>query len=153
MPMSGSNYVAPTWVNNASPAIDAAELQAMSDTIEANQGDISSLQSDVGSLSTIAVSGTYTGNASSPGTTSQTISLGFTPNAVFAVQKGTNFDEASIHDNYAALAVTGSPAVDSYGDNSLVITNNGFTVYGVLRAGLNANGQFYNYIALKKVNL
>lgn len=37
MPMSGSQYVAPTWVNDNEPAIDASELQAMSDTIEANQ--------------------------------------------------------------------------------------------------------------------
>ena len=37
MPMQNGIYVAPTWVNNAAPAIDADELQAMSDTIQENQ--------------------------------------------------------------------------------------------------------------------
>lgn len=37
MPISGGKYVAPTWHNNAAPAIDAAELQAMSDTLAALQ--------------------------------------------------------------------------------------------------------------------
>lgn len=38
MPIANGKYVAPTWVNGTTPAIDAAELQAMSDTIESNQG-------------------------------------------------------------------------------------------------------------------
>ena len=37
MPISGGKYVSPTWHNNAAPALDAAELQAMTDTIEENQ--------------------------------------------------------------------------------------------------------------------
>ena len=40
MPMSGSNYVAPTWVDKAPPALDAAELQAMCNAIESNQHKI-----------------------------------------------------------------------------------------------------------------
>lgn len=52
MPMSGSNYVAPTWVNGGPPALDAAELQAMCDTIVKNQGNITSLQSSLASLTT-----------------------------------------------------------------------------------------------------
>ncbi len=34
MPISNGIYTAPTWANGGSPAIDAAELQAMSDTLE-----------------------------------------------------------------------------------------------------------------------
>lgn len=37
MPISGGKYVAPTWNNGSSPAINAAELQAMCDTIATNQ--------------------------------------------------------------------------------------------------------------------
>lgn len=33
MPISGGKYVAPLWVDNAPPALDAAELQAMSDSV------------------------------------------------------------------------------------------------------------------------
>ena len=41
MPISGGQYVAPTWVNNSSPAINASELQAMCDSIVTNQSNIS----------------------------------------------------------------------------------------------------------------
>lgn len=34
MPIVNGKYQAPTWVNNSSPAIDATELQAISDSIE-----------------------------------------------------------------------------------------------------------------------
>ena len=34
MPISGGKYVAPTWVNNTSPAIDQAELQAVCNTLQ-----------------------------------------------------------------------------------------------------------------------
>lgn len=34
MPISGGKYVAPTWQNDGSPAIDATELQAISDSLE-----------------------------------------------------------------------------------------------------------------------
>lgn len=36
MPISGGKYVSPTWANNASPAINASELQAITDTIAVN---------------------------------------------------------------------------------------------------------------------
>ena len=38
MPIVNGKYVAPTWTNGSSPAISAAELQAMSDTIAQMQG-------------------------------------------------------------------------------------------------------------------
>ena len=37
MPISGGKYVAPTWNNGSSPAINAAELQAISNTLAAVQ--------------------------------------------------------------------------------------------------------------------
>ena len=52
MPMSGSNYVAPTWVDNAPPALDAAELQAMCNTIQENQSDATALQAALQALTT-----------------------------------------------------------------------------------------------------
>lgn len=35
MPVVNGRYVAPAWVNEASPAIDAAELNAISQSLEA----------------------------------------------------------------------------------------------------------------------
>ena len=37
MPISGGKYVAPTWNNGASPAIDASELQDICDTVAAHE--------------------------------------------------------------------------------------------------------------------
>lgn len=43
MPIVNNAYSAPTWANGASPAINATELQAMSDTIEGNQNRLYSV--------------------------------------------------------------------------------------------------------------
>ena len=51
MPMSGNNYVAPTWVNYGPPALDADELNAISGTLEnleLSQGDIAAPYSKMG---------------------------------------------------------------------------------------------------------
>lgn len=40
MPIQNGKYVAPTWVNGAAPAIDATELQAMSDSIQNRNGGV-----------------------------------------------------------------------------------------------------------------
>lgn len=37
MPMMNNAYVAPMWANDSAPALDATELQAMSDSIEGSQ--------------------------------------------------------------------------------------------------------------------
>ena len=47
MPIQSGKYVAPTWVNNAPPALDADELNAMSDTIESSQPIIGDIKSTV----------------------------------------------------------------------------------------------------------
>ena len=50
MPLNGGNYVAPKWVDNAAPALDAKELQAMCDSIVKNQGSAESLQKAIQTL-------------------------------------------------------------------------------------------------------
>ena len=50
MPLSGGKYVAPHWVNNSAPALDAAELQAICDTVVKNQGSAESLQKAIQTL-------------------------------------------------------------------------------------------------------
>ena len=100
MPMSGSNYVAPTWVDGGPPALDAAELQAMCDAIVQNQGDAAALQTAlqqaVQSLTTmvngraqiqiVSYVGTGVGGSSNPCSItadfpiSVAISLGYTEN-------------------------------------------------------------------------
>lgn len=43
MPLTNGRYTAPTWVNGQAPAIDATELQAMTDTISGNQQRIATI--------------------------------------------------------------------------------------------------------------
>lgn len=43
MPLTNGRYTAPTWVNGQAPAINAAELQAMTNTIEGNQPRIAAI--------------------------------------------------------------------------------------------------------------
>ena len=44
MPVSGGKYVAPVWQNGGPPALDADELNAISQSIVRNQGDIAETQ-------------------------------------------------------------------------------------------------------------
>lgn len=43
MPLTNGRYTAPTWVNGQAPAINATELQAMTDTISGNQPRIATI--------------------------------------------------------------------------------------------------------------
>ena len=43
MPITSGKYVAPTWQNGGSPAINASELQAMSNTIAKSQTFVDSI--------------------------------------------------------------------------------------------------------------
>ena len=53
-------YVAPNWKDGAAPAVDAAALQAISDAIAANEGNITSLQTVVQGMGNIVI-GSYVG--------------------------------------------------------------------------------------------
>lgn len=99
MPISGGKYVAPTWHNNAAPALDETELQAMTDTIEENQEPQSSavqLSAEaqaalgLGSGSTLDDAMELLGNAKikfgsyvGTGTDTRTLSFDDAPKAVF----------------------------------------------------------------------
>lgn len=70
MPLTNGRYTSPTWVNGQAPAIDAAELQAMTDTIAGNQQRIAAITLTAGLWSgtgpytqAVTISGqTITGN-------------------------------------------------------------------------------------------
>lgn len=68
MPIISGAYVAPTWVDDSAPAIDAAELQAMSDTIEQNQSDIAAQDQLKAPLDSPAFTGTPTAPTAVTGT-------------------------------------------------------------------------------------
>ena len=96
MPLSGSTYVAPTWRNGGPPALDAAELQAISDSIVRNQGKntdqdtlIAALQTAVSSLQSgrakIEV-GSYVGTGTYGASNPNSITFPFPPKMVIIYQ-------------------------------------------------------------------
>ena len=95
MPLSGNTYVAPTWVDNAPPALDAAELQAICDAIVQNQGDAAALQTAlqqaVQSLTTMVngraqvVTGSYVGTGTYSSGNPTTINFSILPKIIVVV--------------------------------------------------------------------
>lgn len=84
MPLSGGKYVAPHWVNNAAPALDAAELQAMCDTIVKNQRGVETAQgliSGKAQVQVVSYVGTGTWGAGNP----CSITFRFAPKIVLAL--------------------------------------------------------------------
>lgn len=105
-------------------------------------------------------SGSYTGN----GEASMTISLSFTPVAVYVVQiygypfGGYPTYSPSSNYFYGGLAVTNSNCITNVTNvNMISITTNGFIVYkndvssnsSVYSASTNVNGLKYNFVAFK----
>ena len=93
MPLSGSAYVAPTWRNGGPPALDAAELQAISDSIVRNQGKnadqdtlIAALQTAVSGKAKIEV-GSYVGTGTYGASNPNSITCSFAPKLVFITSK------------------------------------------------------------------
>ena len=77
MPISGGKYVSPTWHNNAAPALDAAELQAMTDTIESNDEAVASLQEAISGGFKVGF-GSYVGT----GENARTLTFDYAPKMV-----------------------------------------------------------------------
>ena len=85
MPLSGGKYVAPHWVNNSAPALDAAELQAICDTVVKNQteaGKISGLQSAINGRARVQVV-TYIGTGTYGESYPNRVTFDFPPKFVF----------------------------------------------------------------------
>lgn len=164
MPMSDSNYVAPTWVNNAPPALDAAELQAMCNTIAENQSGLASAISSLTSaingraqVKIVSYVGTGTYGARNPCSITSdfpiqlAIGLGYSNGAwtsLFNLGGNPTMDSASLTTSYAQY-------FGFYGSNSPYLTygkkssdNKTFSWYGNnAKDQLNASGNRY-YIFL-----
>lgn len=101
------------------------------------------VQTAVASLSTPVI-GSYTGT----GVDNRTISLGFTPKAVFVWMSNV----ATMNSVYGGLATTGAPSIAATGYNSVDITTNGFIIRYRITAPViytNTSGTVYSYIAWK----
>ena len=155
MPMSKNTYVAPTWVDNAPPAISASELQAMCDTIQENQGDVTSLQTALQTLTT-TVNGkakvevkTYVGTGTDGSSNKISLTFSFPPKMVVVSggQIGSNNDRYE-----TAIFQNGQTQSDGPGFYRVFITFSGNTVrwYSIYNeyAQANALGDTYYVCAI-----
>ena len=139
-----------TDFNEDNQKIDAA-MKANADAL-AGKADSSALAEIAASIPKVAV-GTYSGD----GAASRTISLPFTPKAVFLCdQAGHTAEDISYLRNkyfYGGLALTGAPVVAG-SFTLLTITENGFTVGQLTDSDNyqfyngNASGVVYHYLAI-----
>lgn len=137
---------------HASGGSDAITPASIGAQVDLGVASVAALATALGIGSSLKIAvGSYTGDASSNSvTTPKSISLTFTPKAVFVLVKnglmiqtnavGTTF-------NYGGLAVTGSPANDGAGDFIKIVTN-GFTVANTTGKGCCNMNTTYNYIAI-----
>lgn len=148
MPIVNGNYVAPTWINGQSPAINASELQAICDSLEQDGNGISMLMpllTEAGKLET----GSYTGTGATGSANPVVLSFSITPKLVvvqdnaavgFAVfvnpaTKATSLYNASVNATQLTVAWTAS-GMSFYGTGSSAGNN------------LNRSGDTYNYVAI-----
>ena len=141
-----TNYSLNQW--EATDRVTRADFNADNTKIDAA---LKAVANAAGAAPKFAV-GSYTGN----GAATRTISVGFTPKAVFVVEsRGHMADDcASLAQRfyYGGLAVTGSP-VKTRGDDVLVeIAAGGFTVHylanGNYYGWANTQNYTYHYVAL-----
>lgn len=147
MPLSGNTYVAPNWVDQGPPALDAEELNAISQTLVALQNGEISLQDAINALTTTVsgkakiISGSYVGT----GLTSYSlISCGFTPKMVLV----TNGSGYSGSNNNFGFAIPSHPARNNRGEEYAEIAPNGFNVRRTSNSYINETGQTSYYVAI-----
>ena len=115
-------------------------------TVVAAKAEQTALTALAATVPKLAV-GSYTGN----GTSARTISLGFTPKAVYVCsQEGaTHTEGANLHIHlYGGLAVAGSALLDENGTSALSVVSGGFQVTTALYSHTNQSGTIYHYFAL-----
>lgn len=141
MPMNDGKYVAPTWVNGGPPALDASEMQAISDAIEA----ASAVLAD--GITRIECGG-YLGTGAYGAGSPNSLTFGFEPKLVMVRQSG-------LYAQYFLDAVNGvvNARNDYDGSSSraaLVWSDNTLSWYSENGAErqLNGNNLPYFYIAI-----
>lgn len=102
MPIVDGSYVAPTWANGTTPAITAAELQAMSDTIVNNQTGVGNAQSKI-RVASVTLGTNWTTSGSN---FTQTVTIsGTTANSKIDVQPNALALSQMVSDKVSALYI------------------------------------------------
>lgn len=169
MPVSGGKYVAPVWQNGGPPALDADELNAISQSIVRNQGGIGDLNTLTQQLSAAiggaakVEAGSYVGTGIVGEANKNTIKFSISPAAVLifpevrAVALSTFTWNSSNPTLYGgAILIRGVSAFSTYENGGILITweesSISFfvdtTAVYASNAQLNRNGVTYYYVAI-----
>ena len=148
MPIVNGNYVAPTWINGQSPAINASELQAICDSLEQAGNSIAMLMPMLTSAGKIET-GSYTGTGATGSANPVVLSFSITPKLV-VVQ-----DNAAV--GFAVFVNPATKATSLYNTSvnatglTVAWTASGMSFYGASSSAannLNKSGDTYNYVAI-----
>lgn len=130
MPIQNGKYVAPTWVNGAAPAIDATELQAISDSIVNNEEAITAIGTPV-QIET----GSYVGTGKDGSSNPNTLTFSFTPAFITILPSVESAPRSGTSGNYGTYGGwlipprnAGYVRGSSTGSSVLTVTSSGNTV-------------------------
>ena len=156
MPLNGNTYVAPTWRNGGPPALDAAELQAISDSLEKAGLDVGSLQSNMSSVQAVVAAlqtgkaqievGSYVGTGTYGPNNPCSITCSFAPKLFIVGANGSDsnrFELYGIAINPGPYMSAGYKTNSMYSNykNKITWRNNGISWYSLSQV----NAQFqYN---------
>ena len=162
MPLNGNTYVAPTWRNGGPPALDAAELQAISDSIVRNQTGVGSLQTNMSGVQAAVAAlqgdkvqieaGSYVGTGTHGASSPNSIMCSSNVKCLFLI---TDTDVWA-NNNPCPLVINGDETIRTYGydgngGSSLITTMSGNIVkwYGSTAAAqLNKLNSKYRFVAI-----
>lgn len=145
MPIQNGKYVAPTWVNGAAPAIDATELQAISDSIVNNEEAITAIGTQMAQIETGSYVGTGTFGASNP----NTLTFSFSPKMVVVTAPSNDFAThlILIYDSPSTVSLRGGSS--AFADISVSWAGTSVSFYSTnANYQLNGNGTAYYYCGI-----
>ena len=148
MPRVNNKYVCPAWKDNAAPAIDAAELLAIGQSIVANQTDIETLKTAIAAVSGAAKiqTGSYVGTGTYGESNPCSLTFDFVPRCIIIfrnVANHSNFTGTFVNPSTSYEGTTWADSKCSWSNKSMSWRNDGSA-----RNQLNESGHAYNFVAI-----
>lgn len=152
MPIIDGNYISPTWNNDDPPALNASEMQDITDTLEALDAGFEKL------IETGSYVGTGTYGSSNP----CSITFGFAPTLLIVEGDKASSSSGNAYytgipylftSSYLKVAQLDANSANVY-DNVVTVSNGGKTISWYRASGivpsqqLNESGTTYRYIAI-----
>jgi len=150
MPRVNNKYVCPAWKDNAAPAIDAAELLAIGQSIVANQTDIETLKTAIAAASGAAKiqTGSYVGTGTYGASNPCSLTFDFSP-AILSITTKSGYGEIRGNDTvlFSYLPIQGTRYKFDGNTVTWAVSNSSSYDAGDQQ---NESGKTYYYVAIGK---